>query len=109
MNKIAEQFDHAKKTGWALNKFHVNLSCAKCHGSKIPYSKLNNGCVSCHKNWNNENFKHSVTGLQLDETHLQLGCEDCHLEKNFAVKPVCSNCHENFAYPKQKPGKTVNR
>jgi len=109
MNKPAEQFDHGKKTGWALNKFHVNLSCAKCHGSKIPYSKLNNSCVSCHKNWNNENFKHSITGLQLDETHLQLGCEDCHLEKNFAVKPVCSNCHENFVYPKQKPGKAVNR
>ncbi|MFA6977963.1 MAG: cytochrome c3 family protein [Ignavibacteriaceae bacterium] len=108
LSKPAEQFDHAKKTGWALNKFHVNLSCAKCHGLKIPYTKRDTNCTSCHKNWNSENFKHSITGLQLDETHLQLGCEDCHLEKNFAVKPVCANCHENFVYPKQKPGKTVS-
>ncbi len=107
LNKPAEQFDHGKKTGWALNKFHVNLSCVNCHGSKIPYSKLDNKCVSCHKEWNNENFKHTITGLQLNETHAQLNCEDCHAEKNFAIKPACTNCHENYIYPKQKPGKLV--
>lgn len=109
LNKQGEQFDHGKKTGWALNKYHFNLTCAKCHGSKIPYSKPDNKCVSCHKGWNNENFKHTITGLQLDETHAQLNCEDCHAEKNFAVKPGCSNCHENFSFPKQKPGKLIRR
>ncbi|MEO8232455.1 MAG: cytochrome c3 family protein, partial [Ignavibacteriota bacterium] len=29
--KVTEKFDHGKKTGWALNKFHINLTCAKCH------------------------------------------------------------------------------
>jgi len=107
LGKPSEHFDHKKRTGWVLNKFHDELSCAKCHGSKIPYSKLDTKCVNCHKGWNIENFKHTITGLQLDETHAQLNCEDCHEEKNFAVKPVCSNCHENFIYPKQKPGKMV--
>ncbi|MCK9425943.1 MAG: cytochrome c family protein [Ignavibacteriaceae bacterium] len=109
LNKSAEPFEHGKKTGWALNKFHVNLSCAKCHGSKMPYTKLDNKCSSCHKAWNNETFKHSITGLGLDETHSQLNCEDCHAENNYTVKPVCSNCHENYSFPKQKPGKLVGR
>ncbi len=105
--KVTEQFDHGKKTGWALNKFHIKLKCAACHGTKLPYKKLNNKCESCHQSWSSENFKHSVTGLQLDETHSDFGCEDCHLEKNFAVKPSCNNCHDNYSYPKKKPGKLV--
>jgi len=107
LSKEAESFDHGKQTGWALNKNHINLSCSKCHGAKLPYKKLDNKCFSCHKNWNADNFKHSVTGLQLDETHSGFGCEDCHLESNFAVKPSCTNCHDDFVYPKQKPGKMV--
>lgn len=104
-----ESFDHAKKTGWALSKHHVILTCAKCHGSNLPYQKLDNKCLSCHKEWNKETFKHSVTGLQLNETHLELSCEDCHAENNYAEKPSCSNCHENYVYPKQKPGKLVRK
>lgn len=106
-DKTMEPFNHEKATGWALNKYHINLSCAKCHGSKLPYKKLNNQCISCHQNWNNENFSHSVTGLQLDETHLDFSCEDCHLENNFAVKPSCTNCHDDYVYPKEKPGKLI--
>ena len=106
-DKTLDPFDHAKKTGWTLNKFHINLSCVKCHGSSIPYKKLDNNCSSCHQGWNSETFKHSVTGLQLDEMHSELGCEDCHIENNFAKKPSCDGCHEDFSFPKQKPGKLV--
>jgi len=108
LTKPAEAFDHGKKTGWKLNRFHQNLSCSACHGSKIPFAKLDNNCVSCHSNWNSESFKHAVTGLQLNETHAQLNCEDCHADKNFAVKPGCGNCHENYSFPKQKPGKVIS-
>jgi len=107
--KVTEKFDHGKKTGWALNKFHINLTCAKCHGSKLPYKKLNNKCESCHKSWSSENFKHSITGLQLDETHTDFGCEDCHTENNYAKKPSCDGCHDDYTYPKQKPGKLVGK
>ena len=104
-----EPFDHAKTTGWALGKHHTKLSCAKCHGSKLPYKKLDNKCTSCHQGWNKETFKHSLTGLQLDEAHLELSCEDCHAENNYAEKPSCANCHENYVYPKNKPGKLVGK
>jgi len=108
-DKIIEPFNHAKSTGWALNRFHINLSCAKCHGTKLPYKKVDNKCSSCHQNWNEENFKHSVTGLQLDENHSAFSCEDCHIDKNFGVKPSCNNCHDDYSFPKQKPGKVLKK
>ncbi len=108
-NQVTTPFDHQKQTGWALNRFHINLSCSKCHGDKMPYKKLDNKCTSCHNNWSNETFKHSVTGLELNETHAELSCEDCHIDRNFAVKPSCDNCHENYSFPKRKPGKLIGK
>ena len=104
-----EPFDHAKSAGWALGKHHVRLSCAKCHGTKLPYKKLDRGCLNCHQGWNKDTFKHAVTGLQLDETHLELGCDDCHAGNNYAQKPNCSNCHEGYVYPNKKPGKLITK
>lgn len=104
-DKVLEAFDHTKKTGWSLGKHHTNLACSKCHGVKLPYKKVDKKCVGCHGEWNKENFKHTVTGLQLDETHLELECGDCHADKNYGVKPTCDGCHEGYVYPKQKPGK----
>ena len=37
--KVTEQFDHGKKTGWALNKFHIKLKCAACHGNSTSLQK----------------------------------------------------------------------
>jgi hypothetical protein len=108
-NTRLESFNHTVKTGWVLNEYHVKLSCVRCHGSKLPYKKVDNNCSSCHQGWNKQTFKHSVTGLQLNETHLDLGCEDCHLDRNFAVKPNCKNCHEDYSFPKQKPGKLIGK
>lgn len=109
LNTEAKRFDHSKKTGWTLNKYHIKLSCIKCHREKIPFQKLENRCISCHQDWNNETFKHSVTGLQLDEMHSDFDCGDCHAENNFAVKPGCEGCHDGYVYPKQKPGKLADK
>ncbi len=108
-NTELQPFDHAKKTGWALSKHHINLACSKCHGSKLPFKKVDNKCLSCHQDWNNETFNHTVTGLQLNEIHLDLSCEDCHVENNYAKKPGCDGCHEDFVYPKNKPGKLIGK
>jgi hypothetical protein len=109
MDKQQEPFNHEKIAGWALNKHHIKLSCIECHGPKQPYKKLGNQCINCHKDWKKENFKHSITGLRLTEPHLELSCEDCHTGNDYSVKPVCNSCHEDFAYPKQKPGKLVGK
>lgn len=100
-------FDHSVSAGWPLNKFHAKLSCQKCHGNGNKFKKLNNECASCHKNWNMKTFDHKKTGLELDEVHKNNECSDCHIDKNFGNKPSCKNCHEDKAYPAQKPGKTL--
>ncbi|MFO7445851.1 MAG: cytochrome c3 family protein [Ignavibacteriaceae bacterium] len=106
MDKPTGPFNHKISTGWALNKFHDKLACAKCHGSN-KFAKLNNNCVSCHSNFAAGSFNHSVVGLKLDEIHIDMDCGDCHTDNNFAQKPDCSSCHDDKSYPKDKPGTAV--
>jgi len=106
MDKPMDKFDHAISTGWALNKFHIKLECQKCHGEVKNFKKLDNTCYNCHTNFETGKFDHKVTGLQLDEIHIEAGCEDCHQDKTFS-KPVCTNCHEDKSFPKDKPGKLI--
>lgn len=102
-------FDHQRSTGWLLKTYHAKLTCQNCHGSKIPFAKIDKNCISCHKDWNNETFKHAVTGLKLDELHSELSCGDCHSGSNYAIKPACDNCHDDLAYPKDIPGKLIRK
>ena len=106
-DKSLEPFDHSKNTGWVLKSYHSQLTCNKCHGSQIPYKKLNNQCTNCHVGWNNETFKHLVTGLELDETHVEFDCGDCHEGEDFSKKPSCEGCHDDKTFPESKPGKLV--
>ena len=108
-DKEREPFNHEKSAGWTLNKFHVSLSCDKCHDPKQPVKKLDTECIHCHTNFSTGAFKHSVTGLRLNEQHGSLNCEDCHIGNNFAVAPSCNGCHENFVYPKQSPGTRTSK
>lgn len=108
-NDELKPFDHASSTGWALKSYHANLSCQKCHGTKMPYKKLSSNCVSCHKEWNTDNFNHEITGLKLDELHESFDCSDCHTDNNYTVKPACDNCHEDYTYPAVVPGTITGR
>ncbi len=105
--KAAAPFNHETRTGWALNIFHAKLSCIKCHGTSYKFDKLDNNCISCHKDWKVGTFNHQITGLKLDENHIEVDCGDCHKDKNFSKPPVCSNCHDDKSFPKDKPGKLV--
>ena len=107
LDKPAEPFDHKTVTGWALNRFHEKLECTKCHGTSGKFAKLDNNCVSCHKNFVVGSFDHNITGLKFDETHVELDCENCHIDNNFSNKPDCSNCHDDKSFPKDKPGSLV--
>lgn len=107
-NPIAP-FDHARRTGFALTKYHEKLSCQKCHGSEAVFTGLNKDCKRCHAEWESGFFDHRVTGLELDETHVAWACEDCHIDGNFAQKPSCVYCHGDMSYPQYKPGKPVRK
>jgi hypothetical protein len=98
-------FDHAS-TGWALGRYHLDLTCRTCH-RQVPFVSLDRACDGCHAAWNGERFDHAVVGLRLDETHRAFDCEDCHTERRFDAPPACAECHdedEQIRYPDRKPG-----
>lgn len=106
-DKEKKSFDHKLRSGWTLNRYHEDLSCLKCHRSKTDYSGLESNCNSCHFDWKTGTFNHKITGLILNDTHIEVECEDCHSGKDFSIKPGCDNCHDEKSYPIDLPGKMV--
>jgi len=100
-------FNHFVTTGFKLKSYHEKLECTSCHQSARVFTGLNSSCSNCHSGWNSSNFNHKVTGLELDETHVEFDCGDCHLEEDFSKKPTCENCHDDKTFPESKPGKIV--
>ncbi|MBI5883007.1 MAG: hypothetical protein HZB91_07880 [Elusimicrobia bacterium] len=101
-DRPAERFDHAKKSGWPLNRFHARLACRRCHGAGPAAPKPPSGCDACHAGWQAK-FEHKKTGAPLNEAHRALECSSCHGEKEFSAPPACGGCHEGRSYPKDRP------
>ncbi|MBI5808620.1 MAG: cytochrome c3 family protein [Ignavibacteriales bacterium] len=107
-NSVKTSFNHKARTGFDISKYHSKLTCQRCHVEKGKFTGLNSNCSTCHGIWTKDNFKHSITGMQLDETHSEFDCSDCHQEKNYQ-NPTCKNCHDDKQYPKDKPGKLIKK
>jgi hypothetical protein len=98
-------FNHLVRTGFELKGYHSKLSCTSCHQTKSVFTGLNSSCNNCHSGWNSSNFNHKVTGLILDDTHIEFDCSDCHENEDFSKNPSCEGCHDDISYPESKPGK----
>lgn len=106
-SKEMGQFSHLVRTGFNLKSYHSKLECTSCHQSARVFTGLNSSCNTCHVGWNSSNFNHKVTGLGLDEIHIEFDCGDCHESEDFSKKPSCEGCHEDKTFPESKPGKIV--
>ncbi len=106
MPSRALAFDHGRRTGFTLNRFHARLDCKQCHKAPGGYARLSTDCESCHKGWQ-ATFTHAHTGLALDEQHKDVECAGCHEDKSFRAKPTCASCHDDKTWPAQKPGTVV--
>lgn len=98
-------FNHGRSTGWILNVYHSKLACSRCHGNDFPFKKLDNNCLSCHKNFAAGKYDHKAAGLILSESHKDLECNNCHIKDVFGKKPECTECHDDKSFPAQLPGK----
>ena len=107
LSKEAGPFDHYVRTGFKLKSYHSKLECTSCHQSARVFTGLSKSCSNCHSGWNSSNFNHKVTGLELDETHIEFDCGDCHENEDFSQKPSCEGCHDDKTFPESKPGKLV--
>jgi hypothetical protein len=101
-------FNHKVKTGFDISVFHGKLLCTRCHTTKGTFTGLKAECVNCHGPWTQSNFKHKITGVVLNETHMALDCSDCHEAKNYK-NPSCKNCHDDKSFPANIPGKLIRK
>ena len=113
-------FDHLKFTGFALTGAHATLECTACHingqfqGTPADcyscHTKDYNGttnpshaqagfsqqCQTCHTTaaWIPASFDHSKTPFPLTGAHVNVPCDQCHVNGQFASTPTnCYACH----------------
>ncbi len=110
-------FDH-DQVQFKLDNSHKDIKCIKCHQQQTTLAELQNTanlCVDCHKqddphnNWFGEDcekchqttsweetiFDHSTgTGFVLVAAHLEVKCQDCHLNGYENTPTECISCHE---------------
>ena len=104
------RFNHLASSGWKLKNYHSTLACSSCHPNTRSIKRVNRTCSNCHQEWNSDNFNHRITGIILDENHLDNDCSGCHLENDYARSPSCSDCHdEEISYPEVIPGEEDTR
>jgi hypothetical protein len=107
-------FDHAARTGFALQGGHARLSCESCHVKDVaaalpstcegchraddPHQGLLGAkCSTCHNSvaWTRTSFDHErVSDFTLVGAHAQLECTSCHsggLEADLGRE--CASCH----------------
>ncbi len=118
---LGANFDHAKFTGFALTGVHATLDCTACHlggnfnvtstacaschlkdytGAQNPnhvQAGFPQDCAICHNtaNWTSTTFNHTTfTSFPLTGAHVNVACNQCHVNGRFAGTPRdCASCH----------------
>lgn len=103
------RFEHAAATGWDLAPYHTGKKCSVCHGNPDSFRTPSHTCTDCHIHWEVGSFNHRVTGLALSENHVDLDCDNCHQNMDMTKPPVCTDCHDDMAFPADEPGERVRR
>lgn len=78
------------------------LSCSGCHADYDPeftathQADFGGECVSCHDGIDSlARFDHATSGFQLEGSHSEIDCVDCHKDGQFQGLPSeCVACHE---------------
>jgi hypothetical protein len=109
-------FDHAKKSGFALEGAHAKASCATCHRKPPGERKLPETCAGCHSRddihagrfgdqcstchtpstWRSTRFDHAKQAkFPLQGAHAKASCNSCHSQavKQGELAKDCHGCH----------------
>ena len=75
----------------------VSLDCFDCHAQDDAHSgRFGERCGECHDTttWESAVFDHSQAAFPLTGVHIEVPCEECHLEDVFDGTPgECVDCH----------------
>lgn len=123
-------FDHGKKTRFALEGKHADAKCDACHKNG-QYKDTARTCIGCHKKdddqkghkgqygekcetchgvskWKPSTFRHDVdTRYVLKGKHVNAKCGDCHTGPLYRTKTSteCWDCHKKDDKHKETLGK----
>lgn len=120
-------FDHDRKTRFALAGKHHEAKCDACH-AKGRYKDTPRTCIGCHKKddehkgsygekceschgvkaWKPSSFNHDTdTKYALKGKHRQIKCADCHTAPLYRAKlgQECIDCHRKDDKHKETLGK----
>ncbi|MCP4572846.1 MAG: cytochrome c3 family protein [bacterium] len=97
------RFDHALSTGFDLAPYHAGRACQDCHGDPRAFRYPSGDCAECHIHWEDGGFDHGITGLVLSADHEENDCSDCHVDLDFARRPSCDDCHDDYRFPAESP------
>lgn len=120
-------FDHGRKTHFALEDKHARRQCDDCHANG-RYKDTPKACAGCHKKddehqgqfgakceschsakaWKTVDFNHDTdTSYALRGKHRQAACTDCHTGPLYKQKlpELCWDCHKKDDKHKETLGR----
>ncbi|HZY44208.1 MAG TPA: hypothetical protein VFF70_05585 [Anaerolineae bacterium] len=106
------KFDHSLAV-FKLTGAHVNVTCQQCHVNNVfkgtpqdcgtchqkndqHQGAFGTNCGQCHStdNWQGAKFDHSVAAFKLTGAHINVHCQQCHINNIFKGTPQsCVACH----------------
>ncbi len=110
------EFDH-DLAAFKLEGKHAEVECAECHSAGYAGTPIE--CAACHleddahagqygvdcgachtpADWGEATFDHSLSAFPLDGAHVQVECQDCHVNGQYQGTPVeCAACHSEPAF-----------
>jgi hypothetical protein len=116
VDTYGSEFDH-NQTSFPLREKHAELDCSACHQSAHSRDDLQAApldCIDCHAqddahagefgescggchtsaSWLGAEFDHSQSAFPLTGAHLEVTCQDCHIDNLYAGTPQeCFTCH----------------
>jgi hypothetical protein len=55
-----------------------------------------------------DEFDHEITGLQLNDEHIEFDCYECHTDDRYDIPPSCVECHDDdVSFPTDLPGERI--
>ncbi len=116
-------FDHALSTFPLIGK-HTDVECEACHRNDVYVGtpqecyacheeddehkgEFGTDCAACHtpETWEDAIFDHTLSAFPLTGAHVDVDCEQCHVDNRFAGTPQeCLSCHEDPIYHRDRFG-----
>lgn len=127
VDRFGDDFDHNKFTFKLMGKHAVvkcsqchmtattvaalqatSQKCSSCHNADDPHKgSLGTDCASCHspEGWKPSSFDHNRSVFKLDGAHVNVACENCHMDIAFKGTPQdCASCHKQIDPHKEQLG-----